>query len=272
MRKLVLFTVLAVVATGCIITSGDDTGAFCGDLIRDPGEDCDDGNNASGDGCSASCRLEGGDTGLITANWSIKNLATNQIIPCPPNIDTAAVTAQPVDAGGNNVGQPIIDLYTCAAGTGQADYPVGRYKVFIALTNTNNTMTYATTLSAIVDITSNDQTFTATILNDGGYFIFDWVLRGAVSNQTLTCAQANNPDAVEITSTLVGPNSAFTDQFNCADGTGVTGGLLAGAYVCVIEAVEGQASSGRSPAMNRTIRDKNQVTDLGVITVSMDGL
>ncbi len=30
----------------------------CGDGILDPGESCDDGNNVSGDGCSAMCRFE----------------------------------------------------------------------------------------------------------------------------------------------------------------------------------------------------------------------
>ncbi len=30
----------------------------CGDSVLDPGESCDDGNNVSGDGCSATCRFE----------------------------------------------------------------------------------------------------------------------------------------------------------------------------------------------------------------------
>src|SRR5881628_2080041 len=30
----------------------------CGDGVVDPGEQCDDGNTVSGDGCSAACRLE----------------------------------------------------------------------------------------------------------------------------------------------------------------------------------------------------------------------
>jgi cysteine-rich repeat protein len=30
----------------------------CGDGIRDAGEQCDDHNTASGDGCSATCRNE----------------------------------------------------------------------------------------------------------------------------------------------------------------------------------------------------------------------
>jgi len=32
--------------------------AFCGDGMVDPGEDCDDGNTTSGDGCSAMCMTE----------------------------------------------------------------------------------------------------------------------------------------------------------------------------------------------------------------------
>ncbi|MBU4204390.1 MAG: hypothetical protein KKD59_10655, partial [Acidobacteria bacterium] len=32
---------------------------YCGDGTVDPGEACDDGNNTSGDGCSASCKNEG---------------------------------------------------------------------------------------------------------------------------------------------------------------------------------------------------------------------
>ncbi|HTP25924.1 MAG TPA: fibro-slime domain-containing protein [Anaeromyxobacteraceae bacterium] len=32
--------------------------SICGDGIVEPGEECDDGNNTSGDGCSADCKLE----------------------------------------------------------------------------------------------------------------------------------------------------------------------------------------------------------------------
>ncbi|MFK8016013.1 MAG: DUF4215 domain-containing protein [Gammaproteobacteria bacterium] len=35
-------------------------GGVCGDSILDGGEDCDDGNTASGDGCSATCLFEAG--------------------------------------------------------------------------------------------------------------------------------------------------------------------------------------------------------------------
>jgi len=39
----------------------------CGNGVKDPGEECDDGNTISGDGCSAQCKLECGD-GVIEGN------------------------------------------------------------------------------------------------------------------------------------------------------------------------------------------------------------
>ncbi len=38
----------------------DTGGPVCGDGIREPPEECDDGNTAGGDGCDAECRLESG--------------------------------------------------------------------------------------------------------------------------------------------------------------------------------------------------------------------
>lgn len=37
----------------------------CGNRFVDPGEQCDDGNTRSGDGCSATCLLECGDAGVV---------------------------------------------------------------------------------------------------------------------------------------------------------------------------------------------------------------
>jgi cysteine-rich repeat protein len=35
---------------------------YCGDGVVDPGEECDDGNGDSGDGCSPACLIEGVET------------------------------------------------------------------------------------------------------------------------------------------------------------------------------------------------------------------
>lgn len=53
-----------VVLVGAVVLAGvsgcrfEVVDAVCGDGFRDVGEDCDDGNNRNGDGCSASCFLE----------------------------------------------------------------------------------------------------------------------------------------------------------------------------------------------------------------------
>jgi cysteine-rich repeat protein len=44
--------------TGYVPAAGQCVPARCNNRVLDPGEGCDDGNNADGDGCSASCQLE----------------------------------------------------------------------------------------------------------------------------------------------------------------------------------------------------------------------
>ncbi len=37
---------------------GNGSSPYCGDFVTDSGEECDDGNNLNGDGCSSTCRIE----------------------------------------------------------------------------------------------------------------------------------------------------------------------------------------------------------------------
>lgn len=54
-RWSVLFA-LSLMASGCVVVSSDSP--VCGDKIVDFGEQCDDGNKLSGDGCSSTCFIE----------------------------------------------------------------------------------------------------------------------------------------------------------------------------------------------------------------------
>lgn len=45
---------------GCGSLSDSDCVSVCGNTVREPGEDCDDGNRTSGDGCSEDCKSESG--------------------------------------------------------------------------------------------------------------------------------------------------------------------------------------------------------------------
>ena len=44
----------------CVVAYGANVGAVCGNGVVDPGEQCDDGNTTSGDGCSSTCQFENG--------------------------------------------------------------------------------------------------------------------------------------------------------------------------------------------------------------------
>ncbi|MEA1937136.1 MAG: SdrD B-like domain-containing protein [Patescibacteria group bacterium] len=55
---------------------------YCGDGNLDPGEQCDDGNNINGDGCSADCKNEGGGGGGGGGGAVIISLQINDAKDC----------------------------------------------------------------------------------------------------------------------------------------------------------------------------------------------
>lgn len=274
MKKLWLACLLAC---GACVEADNGSGRFCGDgLVNLVGEQCDDGNNLDGDGCSAACLTEGAPVGgHITASWTIKNLATNTTAACPTGYDTAALYSQPVDAAGNNAGPVVIDLFDCVANSGtSAPLTPGMYLTWIEIANHTNTSVYAKSLSAFVDITSSDKTFSAQILTDGGYFQLAWSLVGATTNSSLTCAQAGATGGVDAVATDVSnsTNSA-SDQFNCEDFSGVTAGFVAATYTVSVSALNASNQSiGTAPALtNKVIQPKNMVTNLGTVSIPITG-
>src|SRR4051794_1405055 len=60
MRKLYALLPTLVALLGCLSLAGCGGGnnAVCGDGHVDPGEECDDGNETNGDGCSSACKTE----------------------------------------------------------------------------------------------------------------------------------------------------------------------------------------------------------------------
>lgn len=244
MKKLVLVALMAMVgmtASGCIITSGDD----------DPVDEF----------------------AAITAEWSFKNLASNDnTLPCPPTYNTTALYNQVIDEAGNLVGQPIIDLFDCGDFRGTAtDLDPDIYQSWIEVTTGSGGMVYAQSLSAIVDVIDVDKTFSTTILEDGGYFQLSWTLADANGGGTLTCSQAA-ATGVGVLATLTGPNTATDDQLDCAPGFGVTAGLLMGSYTVEVSAIN-NAGEGLGAGIIRTaqvIDDQNAVTDLGSFMLPID--
>ena len=271
MRKVVLAALFA--ATGCVAASDDADG----DGILDIDDFCPgtpSGAQVDIDGCSVRPA-----PGLMTARWSFKEVETGASLTCPTGFNTTAVHAQPVDRFGNNAGQKVIDLYNCDAFQGTADYPATLYAVFMEITTQTNSAKYADTPETYVDITVEDKTITQTIIDDGGFFVFDFELRDGVGGSPLTCSQAG-ADGVEIVSTLNGSTQAKTDIFDCVtpgfrdDGKGyaTTAGLLAGDYTVSVAALDSSDRSvGTAPALtNKRIVAPNKLTDLGLIQIPID--
>lgn len=213
-----------------------------------------------------------GDAAYITASWKIQNVA-GSVAPCPPGFDTAALVSQEIDAAGNDIGSPITDLFSCADGTGISD-PLAPavYKSWIQITDHSGANVYAQSAAAIVDLTTADKSFSAEIVTDGGYFVFDWALTGATSGAPLTCAAAG-ADTVELISTVSGGTQFLTDKFTCDDGYGVTSALAAGSYTVSIDATLGNGGAlGTAMTLtNKVIQAPNKFTDLGSVMIPIDG-
>jgi hypothetical protein len=274
MRK--VFLAALVAATGCVASDGgaDDDG----DGVPNIDDFCPGtpgGAIVDVDGCSiASAPV------LMTANWSFKELSTGASLTCPPNFLTTAFHAIPVNRFGEKNGTELIDLFDCPDFTGTSDYDPRLYEVYLEITNDNNTAKYADTPSAYLDLTFTNKTITQTIIDDGGFFDFNFELRDSQGGARLTCAEAGAGGGVEIISTLNGTASAKTDIFDCVspgfrdDGAGyaVTAALLAGDYTVSVAALNGQDQSvGTAPALtNKRIVAPNKLTDLGLIQIPID--
>ncbi len=206
----------------------------------------------------------------ITGEWTFKNIATDTRTGCPVGFGTVRMISQPVDARLAPIGEPYIDLFDCLDGRHtSALLPPDVYQVWLEVTSDSNSQLYAQSTSKVVDVVDADALFSAEILNDGGYFLFDWQLKGQSTNQTLAC---DGVSSVEITSTLAGETQAVADKFRCGDGSGLTAGLLNGTYTLSLAALDASNKAlGVAPAQtNKVIRDRNQITDLGMITIPID--
>lgn len=218
-------------------------------------------------GCTSSS-----DTPNINATWTIQNVDGSNV-GCPSGFDTAVLVSQEVDSAGNPVGNPIEDLFDCAAGAGHsAPLDATTYQSWVEITSHDGTQVYAQSLSAFVDIVDTDKTLNVAILDDGGYFQVQWDLRRTQGGAAVPCSEV---DGIGVLSTEVSnsTNSA-DDKFTCADGVGITGGLTAGTYTVSIDAFADGAGGGSlgppTVLSNKVIKPQNQVTDLGVVTVNVN--
>ncbi len=93
-------------------------GAVCGNGVIESGEECDDGNTVSGDGCSATCQTEGGGGGggggtpttviLVTPTEFNINLAVNTNVGRTITVQNTGSSSTTVSISQQNLDQNII--------------------------------------------------------------------------------------------------------------------------------------------------------------------
>lgn len=266
MKNLVIGSVFALAASqaaGCIIESDDS---------------CPAGYVEDVDG---TCILDGGaDYATVGATWQIRSVS-GQNLGCPTGFNTAALFNVAVDGNGTPLAPCtgpgsrsdtcFVDLFNCEDGAGvSAPLPPRMYQTWVAITTDSGAQTYATSLSAYLDVRDVDLDFNATIFDDGGYFAVDWTLQNAGGGAT-TCAAANVPF---VGTTISSGTNMYDsgDPWACEDGYGVTSVLAEGTYNVIVEAVDANnAQLGKAPDFpNETIQGPNLVTDLGTANIVID--
>jgi hypothetical protein len=218
--------------------------------------------------CTSS---SGSNAGYITASWNLTNIA-KQPLGCPAGFNTAALYSQEIDANYNDVGAPTIDLFNCADFHGvSAPLAPTTYYSWITIATDNNAAQYASSTSAYVDLTSSDKSYTAVILEDGGYFQLQWQLQAG--GAPTSCAARPDVSGIETVSTSVSNSNNFaSDIFPCADHLGITSGFSAGTYTVSVDALNSnnQAIGTPTTLTNKTIQAPNKLTDLGTVTVQLN--
>lgn len=246
MKKLVLGSLLlaALVSqtTGCIITSDD-----------------------------------GDDFATMDAEWSFQEVdASGRPVrenPCPAGFDTVALHNQQFDpVTDGDIGPEVIDLFDCVDGANFTDeLNPGVYETFLTVTSPGGASVYASSISAVVDVTTSDKTFATQIIDNGGYFRVDWDLRRQGTNTLLTCSDVANIDGVEITATLSGTSTAVVDTFDCEDRFGYSASVREGTYVVKVDAIN-TSEQAIGPGVllnNRTVGIRNDIEDLGIVELAI---
>lgn len=219
------------------------------------------------------------DEGHITASWTVKDVAPEVVVGCPPGVDTASLVSEASDSSGTlidpsctGVNTCFVDAFNCTDGVGtSAPLPAGAYVASIQLSGPGGL--YATSVSALIDITNVDKDFHADIIDNGGYFHLSWQLEGAQTHAALTCADAGVTGGVETIATISGTQSAYNDKFDCADGDDYTAAVPAANYVVSVDAFDASNTAlGPAVNINKAVGAQNDVAELGTVVLPIDGL
>lgn len=229
MKKLVfaslLCGILAQVGTGCIVSSNPADGYFDVAWILTEGAD-----NTAIQGCGDG----------VTAEVVAEDIVTSQ---------------------------QYIDLFDCVDGSGiTSAIPAGDYDVWVNVYN--GTDVSSSNLIAQSGFQRTSILDGETVVLDlsfpaGGFFELSWTIEDELGPGA-ACADVA-ADGVSVLSTLVGPNTAIDDVFDCSAMSAITPQMLLGEYVVSVSLLDGEQSLNQvSTADPVTLQFGNEVVDLGI--------
>jgi cysteine-rich repeat protein len=281
MGKFVLGVLLFVAACSGGGGGGDDTAADdaplarCGDGHVDANEQCDDGNAIAGDGCTL-CMIDAQRMAAIDATWELTTVA-GATAACPSGVDSATVSALPVDSNGTPTGPAIGTQFDCSAGMGTTTMlPAARYSASVTLSDHGLTQVYGVSASQMIDLSdATNKPLDATFLTDGGKFQLAWKLVKMSDGTTVTCADVGTMPRVKVGLTPdMGTSSVTT--FSCDVGSAATSAVLAGSYMVAVSITTFNGSTmtigTATPLTGQVIVAPNGLTDLATITIPITAL
>jgi hypothetical protein len=225
---------------------------------------------------TTGCIITSGEEATLTAEWSFHTVNPQGMLSpennCPVGFTEVELHTQELDTLDRPIGRPVIDVFDCDAHIGDAPLDPTVYEAFLSVTSPEGDTIYADTLATIVDLTDSDKTFKAEVVDNGGYFKVAWDLRDVQTGSAITCADASRLDGIEINATLAGSSAATNDQFDCENGFDFSAAVMEGNYVVSVNAFEDATPNDKllgevTTLNNKTMRDRNQVTDLGTVMI-----
>jgi hypothetical protein len=217
-------------------------------------------------GCILSADSDSEEVGFINAAWRFRD-AAGAPAGCPGAFPFAQVTAAPIDGG-----LPIPQFYSCEALSGSFGYPLGAYDVTIEITSNSGSdlddSVYATSLVKRVDIVVTDVVVAEDFITDGGRVVLGWMLTDAGTSAALECVPAG---AFEISLELTAGEAVTTTKLPCTAGGGVSNPVAAGSYTAEISVLDAAGTPlGMPQTQTIEVGPQNDYQDVGVVVLPVD--
>lgn len=199
--------------------------------------------------------------GLLDVTWTLTEGLDEVLIDgCVEGV-TAEIVAEDIATA-----EQYIDLFDCVDGAGQtSDIPAGEYDVWVNVYNGVDVTTsdlIAQSGFEAVTILGDDIVPVDFVFPTGGYFFLSWSITDELGPDAL-CEDVA-ADGVSVLSTLVGPDTAIDDLYDCNAYEATTPQMLLGEYVLAVSLLDGEASLNEVTVPQQfTLDYGNHTVDLG---------